>query len=61
MGMVLEKSDRSSTALAERTIGGRKRDIASNEAARLLSYNRTVSKIFPAIREETDSHGCIVI
>ena len=37
MGIVLEKSARFKVALAERTIGGRKRDMASDLAAKIAS------------------------
>jgi hypothetical protein len=61
MGIVFEKSDRFSVALAERTIGGRKRDIASNEAVKVSSYNFIVSKLFEDTRAGTNRHGFILI
>jgi len=38
MGIVLENSDRSRIALAERTMGGRNRDISLEGAARIGFY-----------------------
>lgn len=37
-GMVFEKRDRSRAAVADRTIGGRKSDMASNWFIRVSSY-----------------------
>jgi hypothetical protein len=61
IGIVLEKSARFSTALAERTIGGRKRDMGSGLAAKLSSYNYKVSKVIQHIGEWAYCHGCIAI
>jgi hypothetical protein len=51
MGIVLEKSARFNVALAERTIGGRKRDMDSDLATKLSSYNFNVRKVLQVIRE----------
>jgi hypothetical protein len=51
MGIVLEKSARFNVALAERTIGGRKRDMDSDLAAKLSSYNFNVRKVLQVVRE----------
>jgi hypothetical protein len=61
MGIVFENSERSRTALAERTIGGLKRDMASDEGAKLSSYKCIISKLWRGIEEATDRHGCIMI
>ena len=52
MGIVLEKSARFKVALAERTIGGRKRDMASDLAAKVASYNCNVSESSKAAESE---------
>jgi hypothetical protein len=44
MGIVLEKSARFSVVLADRTTGGRKRDMVSDLAAKVPSYNFNVRK-----------------
>jgi hypothetical protein len=51
MGIVLEKSARFNVALAERTIGGRKRDMGSDLAAKLSSYNFNVRKVLQVVKE----------
>lgn len=51
MGIVLEKSARFKVALAERTIGGRKRDMTSDLAAKLASYDCDVSEVFESSKE----------
>jgi hypothetical protein len=51
MGIVLEKSARFRVALAERTIGGRKRDMASDLAAKVASYNCNFSEVFKSSKE----------
>ena len=61
MGIVLEKSARFRVALAERTIGGRKRDMASDLAAKLASYDCNVSEVFENSKEWAYCHGCIFI
>lgn len=43
IGKVFEKRERSRAAVADRTIGGRKRDMASNSASNGLSYKDVIN------------------
>jgi hypothetical protein len=61
MGMVLEKSARFRTALTDRTIGGRKRDMVSGLVVKPLSYNCGISWSIHRAEECTHCHDCIVI
>jgi len=61
MGIVLENKERSSTALAERTIGGRKSDIASEDATKFVSCTLFVSQYFYNRGIGTNLHDFIMM
>jgi hypothetical protein len=65
IGIVLENNERSrvaaAAAVAERTMGGRKRDIASKEEVRLLSYTNDIRMLGRQWVLETHRHGLITL